>query len=85
MSDEDLDAFEVLSNRIDVIQGGQLELSGKVDQLTRMFEAFIQISTSNSKSSPTLSELNSDNMDNTPYPIKNLRFKGKVEPWNCHT
>jgi len=67
MSEEDLDAFEELSNRIDVIQGGQLELSGKVDQLTRMFEAFIQNSTSNSKSSPTLSDSKNGLTDKAIY------------------
>lgn len=87
---EEIDAFDILSNRIDSIQ---VELSGKVvERLTLMFEEFIRNSSTNTKSSantkgsPTLSDSlmdninndnNTDNINKTPYNVKNLRFKSK--------
>jgi len=86
---EEIDAFDILSNRIDSIQ---VELSGKVERLTLMFEEFIRNSSTNTKSSantkgsPTSSDSlmdnfnndnNTDNINKTPYNVKNLRFKSK--------
>ena len=88
---EEIDAYDMLSNRIDSMQESQLELSGKVERLTLMFEEFIRNNSStntnspanNTKGFPTLSdslyESNNNNTDNninkTPFNVKNIRFK----------
>ena len=79
--DEEIDVFYMLSNRINSIQESQVELSGKLDRLTLMFEEFIKNkstntnSSANTKGSSILSIKESDKIDKTPFNVKNLRFK----------